>query len=397
MIILRCMSTCLVLLISLCSVPAFGNGDSLEGLVMTGSLDCVMEAAIASGLVSGGVLLVGDGKEDLFVRSYGRVSNEAGAPDMETDTVFDLASLTKVLATAPSIVKLVDGGKLDLRAPVTRWFPEFAGKGRDGILPLHLLTHTSGLPDLEPTRDITTKGVLELSSTLALSDLPGSVFIYSDINFILLGELVSRISGSGLDVFASENFYAPLGMRDTGFSPSRSLISRSAPTLDHLGRFQIGVVQDRNAHSLGGVAGHAGLFGTAADIARFCRMLLQGGELSGKRVLSEAAVRLMISPFQVDGGKVVRGLGWDIDSPYSSPRGGGFSDISFGHTGYSGTSVWIDPRADLFVILLATRLDYSQASRFNSLRAQVSTLAAELFRPRETVAEPSLPLEETGG
>lgn len=397
MIPLRCMLACLFILYSLRGVPAFGAGDSLEGLVMTGNLDCVMEDAIASGLVSGGVLLVGDGKEDLFVRSYGRVSTEAGAPAMETDTVFDLASLTKVLATAPSIVKLADEGKLDLRAPVTRWFPEFVGKGRDDLLPLHLLTHTSGLPDLEPTRDITIQGVLELASTLTLPDLPGSVFTYSDINFILLGELVSRLSGSGLDVFAAENFYAPLGMRDTGFNPSRSLISRSAPTLDHLGRFQTGVVQDRNARSLGGVAGHAGLFGTAADIARFCRMMLHGGELSGKRVLSEAAVRLMIYPFQVDGGKVVRGLGWDVDSPYSSPKGGGFSEISFGHTGYSGTSVWIDPQEDLFVILLATRLDYSRASRFNRLRAQVSTLAAELFRPGETVAEPPLPLEETGG
>jgi CubicO group peptidase (beta-lactamase class C family) len=209
----------------------------------------------------------------------------------------------------------------------------------------------------------------------------GSRFLYADINFILLGELVRRISGLPLDRYAHQMFYQPLGMQTAGFTPSPS--SNNAPTLGG-GRIALsGVVQDENARILGGVAGHAGLFSSVHDLARFAGMLLSGGQLNGTRVLSSRAVAQMTAPYFFRNGRVVRGLGWDRESPFSAPKGTIFSEFSYGHTGYSGTSVWIDPDADLFVLLLTTRLDYQRLRSFNKLRADISTLAAALFVGRE--------------
>jgi CubicO group peptidase (beta-lactamase class C family) len=209
----------------------------------------------------------------------------------------------------------------------------------------------------------------------------GSSFSYADINFILLGELVRRASGSALDQYALERFYIPLGMADTFFSPPPALKSRLSATVLPDGSLISGEPQDNHARQLGGVAGHAGLFSTAADLARFCRMLMNGGELNGRRVLAERTVNQMTVPRYLRGGKVVRGLGWDIASPYSSPRGHGFSEYSFGHTGYSGTSIWIDPEQDLFVVLLTARIDYRRTGEFNRLRRDLSTIAATCLVP----------------
>jgi CubicO group peptidase (beta-lactamase class C family) len=379
----------LLAVLFLTAAPVLGVDEPLEELVRADdSIDCVMNGAIASGLVNGGVVLIGDSREDLFVRAYGRVSPAGDARAVATDTIFDLASLTKVIATAPAIMKLADEGVLNLLDPVGKWFPEFRGKGKDDLLLLNLLTHTSGLSDV-PLLPVRTIGehVCQAAEN-ELESRPGSRFRYADSNFILLGELVRRVTGRTLGSYASEQFLVPLGMSSTQFNPADALHSRCAATIADSGRILQGKAQDGNAGALGGVAGHAGLFGTAADLARFCRMLLRGGELEGRRVFSPWAVKQMACPFYFQEGRIVRGIGWDILSSYSSPRGGGFSDASFGHTGYSGTSIWIDPEADLFVILLTSRQDYRRVGEFGRLRGAISTLAAKMYHGHDTVAGP---------
>lgn len=369
-----------VLAVFLLAVPAMaldGVPDALpEG---SSALGRVMEDAVDSGLLTGAVVLVGDGSRDLFLRSYGFLSPEPGAPKARIDTVFDLASLTKVLATAPSVMKLVESGRLGLHDPLIKWFPEFAGSDKDGIEVFHLLTHSSGLVDFSLRECGTMAEVLEKAATLPVREGAGERFKYADINFILLGELVGRVSGKQLDSFARDTFFVPLGMSSTLYNPPEELRAKCAATRIEADNFLNGTVQDPNARALGGVAGHAGLFATAADLSRFCRMVLAGGMSAGKRVLAEETVRTMIAPNFFQGGKVVRGLGWDLVSPYSSPRGSRFPCTSFGHTGYSGCSIWIDPESGLFVCILAARRDYRRTGEFRRLRGAVSDLAAAVF------------------
>jgi CubicO group peptidase (beta-lactamase class C family) len=217
---------------------------------------------------------------------------------------------------------------------------------------------------------------------------PGSRFKYADINFILLAELVRRVSGKPLDVFCKEQLFGPLGMRETMFSPPRSLADELAPTLGFRrgGGFNRGVVQDANARRLGGVAGHAGLFSSALDLSRYARLMLGRGALDGKRILSEQVVSQMTAPHLCGNTPVSRGLGWDMGSPFSAPKGTLFSDRSFGHTGYSGSSIWIDPQEDLFVILLTNRRNYSDTAFFNLLRRDVSIVAAAQFGKLDIVS-----------
>ncbi|RQW83789.1 MAG: class A beta-lactamase-related serine hydrolase [Geobacter sp.] len=360
-------------------LPVHGQEADLEDLVLGCSIDRAMGDAIDSGLINGGVVFIGDSSGELFLHSYGHLSPASDAPEIEQDTVFDLASLTKVLATAPSVMKLVEEGRVGLHDPLTIWFPEFVGTGKDTIQVFHLLTHTSGLVDFSFSGCKTMQGVVEKTAFLDVPAKPGDKFKYADINFILLGELVRRVSGFELDRYALENFYVPLGMSDTRFSPSEELRKRCASTRIADNSLLYGTVQDPNARALGGVAGHAGLFATAADLSRFCRMLLGGGEFAGKRVMTDRTVRQMSSPSFTHGNAVIRGLGWDILSPYSSPRCNRFSCASFGHTGYSGCSIWIDPDLNLFVGILVSRNDYRRIGDFNHLRGTISTLAANLF------------------
>jgi len=298
---------------------------------------------------------------------------------MAIDTIFDLASLTKVIATAPAILKLAEERKLSLVDPVARWFPEFFGKDKNDLLVMNLLTHTSGLDDLPLAAASPLQSAIEKAASQKIKGEIGNRFRYADINFILLGELVRRASGIPLDAYTKTNFYAPLGMKDTGFTPDGDTSLRCSATTGDGRNFFVGLPQDREARQLGGVAGHAGLFSTARDLARFCRMILAGGDFSGRSVLSERAVLQMTAPYFSRDGQVVRGLGWDRSSPYSSPKGSGFSDISFGHTGYSGSSIWIDPAGDVYVVLLTARLEYRNVHEFNQLRSDLSTAVAELF------------------
>jgi CubicO group peptidase (beta-lactamase class C family) len=345
----------------------------------TARIDLLLESAISRGLIAGGVVLIGNRHGTLFERTYGKSSTEPGARPMALDTVFDIASLTKVVATTPAILKLAEERRLSLVDPVVKWFPEFAGKGKDDLLVMNLLTHTSGLDDFSLAAELPMQSAVTHAASQKLSGEIGSRFKYADINFILLGELVRRVSGIPLDAYTATQIFTPLGMKDTAFNPHGEMAARCAATIVDGKSLMIGHPQDHSARQLGGVAGHAGLFSTVSDLAGFCRMLLEEGELGGRRILSERAVRQMTAPYFSRGGQVVRGLGWDRASPFSSPKGNGFSEISFGHTGYSGSSLWIDPAADIFVVFLASRLEYRKTREYSQLRSDLSTVAAELF------------------
>lgn len=342
-------------------------------------VDLLMQRAMAKGLVAGGVVLVGNRSGTLLERTYGKRSYGPDAPPTTPDTIFDIASLTKVVATTPAIMKLAEEGRLSLVDPLVRWFPEFAGKGKDSLLVMNLLTHTSGLDDFPLSSVDPMRSAVAGAASQRLKGEPGNRFKYADINFILLGELVRRVSGLTLDRYVADNFLAPIGMVDTGFNPPKEKFNRCAATMGSGKSPHVGEVQDQLSRQLSGVAGHAGVFTTARDLALFCRMIMNDGVISGRRILSSRAVEQMTAPYFSRGGKVVRGLGWDIASPFSAPRGNGFSEMSFGHTGYSGTSIWIDPEEDTFVILLTSRLEYRNLREFNQLRSDVSTFAAAIY------------------
>jgi CubicO group peptidase (beta-lactamase class C family) len=292
-----------------------------------------------------------------------------------------VASLTKVVATTVAVMKLAEEGTLLVTDPVAAWFPEFGGVEKKELMVMHLMTHTSGIADFPLASPDPLRKAVEGCAARPLKGGIGSSFSYADLNFILLGDLVHRASGVTLDQYVAERFFAPLGMVDTFFTPPPAVKPRLSATVLPDGAFIAGEPQDYQARQLGGVAGHAGLFSTASDLARFCRMLMNGGELDGRRVLAERTVAQMTAPHYSEGGKVVRGLGWDIVSPYSAPRGHGFSEFSFGHTGYSGGSLWIDPKRDLFVVLLTARLDFRRTGEFNRLRRDLSTIAVTCLVP----------------
>lgn len=375
-----------ILVISSLVAPAlFAAGHVHASVPSSSNLELVLDRAISQNLIAGGVVVVGNRDGIISTVARGQLSPAEGAPQLDERSVFDIASLTKVAATTPAVMKLVDDGKINLNDPLSRWFPEFEGKPHTV---LHLLTHTSGLNDVSVGSSMESA----VRKAAAQHASPGTRFNYADINFILLGEMVKRVSGESLDQFCMEQIYKPLGFDKTTFLPSPELAASIAPTSGRKG----GVVQDLNARRLGGVAGHAGLFSSAYDLSRYARMILGGGELDNQRVLSEQVVAQMTTPYLCNDGRVVRGLGWDITSPYSAPKGKFFSGASFGHTGYSGSSMWIDPQQDLFVIMLTRRTNYNDTRSFNKLRRDVSTVAvADVKLPDEV---PSLVafLDDTG-
>ncbi|MED6326859.1 MAG: serine hydrolase, partial [Verrucomicrobiota bacterium] len=298
---------------------------------------------------------------------------------MKADTIFDAASLTKVIATAPAIALLIEQGKLGLDDRVEKWIPDFKKNGKGAVTIRHLLTHTSGLrPGLSLRPEWSgVATAIEKAKAESLTEQPDNKFIYSDINFILLGEIVRLVSGERLDLFVSKNIFQPLGMNDTGFLPPLAKRSRVAPT-EQVGEVILhGEVHDPTARRMGGVAGHAGLFTTAADLGRFANMMLNGGSLSGRRVFKNETVKWMTASHTKLPMKTKRGLGWDIASPYSSPRGNHFEVGSYGHTGWTGCSLWIDPATGTSVILMTSRTHPDGRGNVIALRRTVATLAAE--------------------
>lgn len=352
------------------SPPAFEGGPKIDALI---------EQAIRDDKLPGAVVLIGSGDRIVFERAYGNRSVVPTIEPMSLDTIFDCASLTKVVSTTTCLMRLFDEGKFRLNDPVTQYIPEFQG-GHSSITIRELLTHFSGLkPDvpISPPWSGYDHGV-QLACTDPPQTEPGRMHIYSDINFELLGELVHRLSGQTLDDYAKQHVFEPLGMRDTTYNPATELRSRIAPTEQMPGDAAPlrGVVHDPTARYMGGVAGHAGVFSTAADLSRFARMMLHEGILDGHRLASAATVHKFTEPQTPPNQPVLRGLGWDIDSPFSGNRGELFPIGSYGHTGFTGTSLWIDPKSQSYVILLANAVHPHLRPAITALRSQVATAAA---------------------
>ena len=341
------------------------------------AMDAAIEAAIAARTTPGAVLWVErDGQ--VHRRAWGRLTYAADAPAVTEDTTYDAASLTKVVVTTTAVLQLVERGRLELDAPVARWLPDFARHGKESVTVRQLLTHVSGLRpdlDLQPAWSGYATGVA-LAHEEKLRQPPGAAFVYSDIGFIVLGELVRVADGRPLDAYAAAEILAPLGMRASGFRPSEERRPLIAPTEVVDGRALQGVVHDPTTRMMGGVAGHAGLFTAAGDLARFARMLLAGGALDGARVLRTETIAEMTRAQHALADR--RGLGWDLDTRFSSPRGRWFpAGRSFGHTGYTGTSLWVDPDSRTFWILLTNRVHPDDKTSLTALRRELGTLAAE--------------------
>ena len=353
--------------------------------------------AITDRKIPGCVVAIGRHDGILFEQAYGARSLLPERTPMERSTVFDLASLTKPIATATSILILVERGKVSLDAPAALYVPEFGRYGKGGITLRHLLTHTSGLPaetllsSFEHGRGAAMRNVYDILP----KSRPGEKFIYSDVGFLVLEEVVRRVTGEELDAFADANIFEPLRMNETTFRPEGELRDRAAPTELREGEWIQGDVHDPRAWKLGGVAGNAGLFSTASDLARFSRALLDGGTLDGARVLSPKSVQALFARHDVPGG--VRALGWDVQSAFSSNRGDSLSLRAVGHGGYTGTSLWIDPAKDLFVIVLSNRVHPDGHGAVNALAGQIATIAGDAVAPEEsallTCAAPDAPVE----
>lgn len=345
----------------------------------------LVQSAVDEGRIPGAILHVEQhGASEQHV--FGARAIQPQREENRRDTIYDLASLTKVLATAPSIMVLAERGMLELDAPVGRYLPEFAGGMRDQVTVRHLLTHTSSLPaglSLADDWSGYEEGIRRALSTEPVHT-PGSVFLYSDVNFILLGEIVRKVSRRSLDTFAAENLYTPLQMLDTRFSPPAS--RRIAPTEKVDSGMLRGEVHDPTSRRMGGVAGHAGLFSSAHDVARFARMLLRGGELDGFRVMSSRSVELMTSIATPPEVHVRRGLGWDIDSGFSRPRGG-FPLGSFGHTGWTGSFIWLDPSSSSFWFLLSNRVHPDGRGSVLDLQLELGKAISDALIGRASPAE----------
>jgi uncharacterized protein YbbC (DUF1343 family)/CubicO group peptidase (beta-lactamase class C family) len=349
------------------------------------ALDQVINQAIEQGSMPGAVLVVGHDGEVVYRKAYGKRALVPQPEAMTLDTVFDCASLTKVVATTSSLMKLFQEGRFRLSDKVTDYIPEFQG-GKSDITLRQLFTHFSGLqPDVPlntPWAGYDTG--IKLACTFKPGGPPGTRYVYSDINFILLGELVHRLSGKMLSEYARENIFLPLGMKESMFQPAASLVPRIAPTERwpvKTGPPLRGVVHDPTARNMGGVAGHAGLFSTADDLSRFAQMMLNGGELDGVRLFGPLTVAKFIEPQTPPDQPILRGLGWDLDSPHSGNRGELFPIGSYGHTGFTGTSIWIDPATKTYVILLANSVHPELRPALTPLRAKVATIVAANFGP----------------
>ena len=332
-----------------------------------------VEEAIRAGETPGAVIVIGHQGEIVLRQAFGHRSLAPPRP-MAPDALFDVASLTKVVATTPAVLQLVEKGSLQLDAPVARYWPEFKGRGKERITVRHLLTHYSGLrPGLLPKPawsgyDAALKRIVADTPPFP----PGSLFIYSDLNFIILGELVRRVSAEPLEAYCRRHIFEPLGMTDTGFKPPRSLNGRFAPTMEG----SWGVVHDPDTRRMGGISGAAGLFATADDLARFAQSILDGGCIADSRFLNAASVEQMVQAQSPAGKLPAKGLGWAIHSP-----SGNWSEMlpagSFGHKGFTGTLLWIDPETRTYLIVLSNRVYPDGEARDETLRDKVFSLVVQ--------------------
>lgn len=336
--------------------------------------DSVVETAIQNHEVPGAVLVVGHDGQVVYRKAYGMRSLEPARSAMSVDTIFDIASLTKVIATTTAIMQLVEQGKVRLNDPVVKYIPEFGQNGKGDITVRDLMTHYSGLPPGLDLKSAWSGREVGYSMAFAVTPTapPESRFVYSDVDFIVLGALVQRVAGTTLDAYSAENIFVPLGMTKTGFHPPAAWLPEIAPTeFDERGQMLRGTVHDPTVRRMGGVAGEAGLFSTADDLGKFAQALL-----SGSSILSPLAVQKMTTPEQPANASTLRGLGWDIDSPMSHNRGELLPVGSFGHTGFTGTSLWIDPTTNTYIILLTNAVHPRGQGSAISLRSKIATAVA---------------------
>jgi len=368
------------------------NEKRLEGIAP------VVESAIRAHKIPGAVVLIGHEGQVVYRKAFGQSSLVPERRAMTVPTIFDMASMTKVIATTTAVMQLVEQGKIVLSAPVSDYWPEFKQNGKELVTIRELMTHYSGLPPDLPLKPAWTgyDTAMKMIVAAKLNVPPGTRFIYSDINFETLGEIVRRVSGEPLDVYCAEHIFKPLGMKDTLFTPPVLLRGRIAPTqYEHgsSGPVLLGVVHDPTSRFMGGVAGHAGLFSTADDVSIFAQMLLNGGTYNGVRILSSLSIEKMTEPQTPPNKMVLRGLGWDLDSPFVSNNGGRVSDLyisnrgelfavgSYGHTGFTGTSIWIDPVTKTYVILLTNRVHPNGKGEVAGVRTALATLVAGALGP----------------
>lgn len=346
----------------------------------------LMETAIRAGKLPGAVVAVGTSDGLRYLRAFGQRALDPPEP-MTEDTLFDLASLTKPLATAASVHLLVERGLVSLDAPAARYLPAFGAKGKRRVTVRQLLLHTSGLDRVNPLRDFAGGAEAGLARILGrkLAHLPGQRFEYSDLGYIVLGALVERVAGQPLDVFSEAAFYRPLAMADTKFRPPATDRARCAPTEERDDQPIRGVVDDPRCYRLGGVAGNAGLFSTARDVSRFAQMMLRGGEVDGQRVLQAQSVERWTKPQTA--AQAQRTPGWDAQSDYAKGRGLNMSRKTYGHGGYTGTSLWLDPERDLFVLLLSNRVHVGPGGSIHPLASAIGDIAVAAVERERAPAE----------
>jgi CubicO group peptidase (beta-lactamase class C family) len=343
-------------------------------------IDKVIDAALAEKKLPGCVVCIGRRGKIVLLKAYGDRSVEPDRTPMMTDTLFDLASLTKPIATATSVVLLVEQEKLTVDAPVATYWPEFAANGKEQVTIEQQLVHTSGLIPDNALADYADgpRRAFDRIANLKLQFAPGERFAYSDVGFLALGHLVERVSGENLHEFSRKRVFQPLGMKETGFLPAEELRRRAAPTEQRDGHWMIGEVHDPRAFALGGIAGHAGLFSTAEDLAIYASLMLGRGEFSDARVLRDDTWQRFVAPRSVPvppAAVGLRTLGWDMRTGYSINRGEGMSSAAFGHGGFTGTGIWIDPERDLFIIFLSNRVHPHGKGNVNPLIGRIGTIA----------------------
>ncbi|WP_158545189.1 exo-beta-N-acetylmuramidase NamZ domain-containing protein [Bremerella cremea] len=341
------------------------------------AIDKEIEQALAEKKMPGCVVTVVRHGKIVYEKAHG---NRRIVPDVEpmtVDTVFDMASLTKPISTATSIMQLVEQGKIDLDQPVSKYLPEFKGNGKEEITVRQLMIHVSGLTPDNHVNDYLEgwDTAYEKICDLKLLSPPGDKFRYSDVGFLLLGEMVARVSGKPLDQYAKENVFLPLGMTESGYNPPEALQQRAVTTQEEDGVWLKGTVHDPRARLCGGVAGHAGLFSTSHDLVRYGLGMLAAQHEGEGHVLQPETLKKMTTSYDAVGN--LRGLGWDKKSGYSSNRGASMTDAAYGHGGFTGTAMWIDPGLDLVVIFLSNRVHPDGKGSVNQLAGRIGTIAAD--------------------
>lgn len=375
-----------------CCVPAFSQHLPRavpESVGMRSTHLAYLDEIVAQGLederMPGCVIAVGYKGKLVLLKAYGYLQVQPEKKAMRTDTVFDLASITKPVATATSIMILWEQGKIRMRDRVSDLIPEFGVNGKEDITVEQLLTHQAGLiPDnalADYADGIAT--AMERIYALPTHEPPGSKFVYSDVGFILLGDLIRRLSGQSVYEFSRDQIFLPLGLQETGYLPDESLRARCAVTEQRDGHWIQGEVHDPRAARMDGVAGHAGLFSTAEDLAVYAQMMLNGGTYNGRRILSRRTVDIMTQAYTVSSG--TRGLGWDKQTGYSSNRAENLTPSAYGHGGFTGTVLWIDPELQLFYIFLSNRVHPDGNGSVNPLAGRLGTvIVASIDETRES-------------